>query len=190
MKYVYNYDPDTGEFLKATVAQLDPEESKVQDKDIFLLPANATFIEPPIARDGKIQIFNRRSQGKWSMKSDLRGTTYFEADGERVEIKKIGKRLPKNCTTKAPPLNLKRPKLTGAEWKEGAAIYEGHVITTLARVMELTRIKIANLGEEKVKTLKIIAGDGECKEWDKFLIKRAKVLKDADKFIADNNLGE
>jgi len=191
MKYVYNYDAETGEFFNATEAPLDPAETELQGKDIFLLPANATFIEPPIALDGKIQIFNRRDKGKWSMKSDLRGTTYFKPEtGERVEILKIGKRLPKYCTTDAPPENLKRPKFNGSKWEESAAIYEGHVITTVARVNELARIQIANLGEEKVKTLKIIAGTDDCPEWNHFLVKRAKILKDVEKFISKNNLGE
>ena len=185
MKYVYNYDKNTGEFLNATPAQLDPAETELQGKDVFLLPANATFIEPPIAVDGKIQVFKKE---KWSMKTDMRGTTYFTKNGDRVIINKLGKRIPQGCAKNAPPDHLKRPKLVNSVWTESALVYEGHVVSTSARVKELTRKKITELGEDKAKTLKIIAGNNYCEEWEIFLVKRDEILRDSENFIRDNNL--
>lgn len=43
----YSYNPDTMEFSGTTPCQLDPVRSSLEKKEIYLLPANATFIEPP-----------------------------------------------------------------------------------------------------------------------------------------------
>lgn len=43
----YTYNRSTGEYTGAYKAQLDPIRSKVEEKDIYLLPAYATWISPP-----------------------------------------------------------------------------------------------------------------------------------------------
>lgn len=55
---VYFYDEITKEFTMSADALKDPLESKIQGKDIWLLPANATFDEPLQAKDGYKVIYN------------------------------------------------------------------------------------------------------------------------------------
>lgn len=49
---VYFYDEITKEFVSEENALKDPLESKIQGKDVWLLPANATFDEPLPNKDG------------------------------------------------------------------------------------------------------------------------------------------
>lgn len=49
---VYFYDEITKEFTMSADALKDPLESKIQGKDVWLLPANATFDEPLQAKEG------------------------------------------------------------------------------------------------------------------------------------------
>ena len=54
---VYNYDYN-GVFLSATEADESPLE-----RGVFLIPANATKIEPPVEVFGKVRVFH---EGKWA----------------------------------------------------------------------------------------------------------------------------
>ena len=80
---VYNYHPETGEYLRSEDAFLDPLESQRKGKNIYLLPANATFISPPAPIKG----YTPRWTGKiWEMAEDHRpridaGGTIIEGTG-------------------------------------------------------------------------------------------------------------
>lgn len=58
MKKVYFYDENTKEFTMSADALKDPLESKIQGKDVWLLPANATFDEPLPSKDGYKVVYN------------------------------------------------------------------------------------------------------------------------------------
>lgn len=49
--FAYKYD-ENYYFFEKVIAQLDPLESKKQQKEIYLLPANSTWQEPPEEKDG------------------------------------------------------------------------------------------------------------------------------------------
>lgn len=55
---VYFYDEITKEFTTSADALKDPLESKIQGKDVWLLPANATFDEPLPSKDGYKVVYN------------------------------------------------------------------------------------------------------------------------------------
>lgn len=57
-KTIYHYDRDTGEFCSVGDADQDP-----LDLGNWLIPANATDIQPPVAVDGMRRIFNGVSWG-------------------------------------------------------------------------------------------------------------------------------
>ena len=55
---VYHYHPETTEYLGETGgASLDPLETKVQGKEVFLLPAYATFELPLDAKKNEKAVF-------------------------------------------------------------------------------------------------------------------------------------
>ena len=66
---IYNYDPITFIYTFSENADLDPEETKRQGKNVYLLPANATFIKPPVAKEDKVRVFN---ENQWEYISDYR----------------------------------------------------------------------------------------------------------------------
>lgn len=53
MKNAYSFHPETGVFIGCDFAQESPLEP-----GIFLLPAGATFVEPPEAEDGNQAVWN------------------------------------------------------------------------------------------------------------------------------------
>ena len=69
---IYKYDPKTKEYKTTENAMLDPMESKLQGKDVYLMPANATDIEPPI-KEGYVAVWN--GQG-WDLVEDHRKQKY------------------------------------------------------------------------------------------------------------------
>lgn len=55
---VYHYNPITKEFSGITEAKIDPLESKIQERFIYLLPAYATFDEAPACDTDRVAIYN------------------------------------------------------------------------------------------------------------------------------------
>jgi hypothetical protein len=47
----YRYDTE-GLYIGTIPCQLDPRATKEAGKDIYLIPANSTFVEPPKAKEG------------------------------------------------------------------------------------------------------------------------------------------
>lgn len=76
MKYVYKYDEKTKEYLGKAEALLDPLETQLQQKEIYLLPADATFSEPTL-QEGYVSVFK---EGAWENLEDNRGKEYWLKD--------------------------------------------------------------------------------------------------------------
>ena len=53
VKKIYNYD-SSGYYTNLSNARIDPLESGKNNKNIYLLPANATFAKPPEAAEDKV----------------------------------------------------------------------------------------------------------------------------------------
>lgn len=66
--------------------------------------------------------------------------------------------------------------------------YQGTEVRSKADVDAITKQRIVDLGEEKAKTEKLIAGTGECILWDAFVTSRATIIADGDAFVTANNL--
>jgi len=85
---IYNYHPETGEYLGGGVAALDPLETRKAGLDVFLLPANATTTEPPEPGDFQWPVWTGAA---WELTEDHRGVVmYSTATGEVVEITELG----------------------------------------------------------------------------------------------------
>lgn len=57
----YKFKAETKEYLYAEEAFLDPLESKVQGKPVYLLPADSTFTEPPTTKEGHAVCWNGKA---------------------------------------------------------------------------------------------------------------------------------
>lgn len=82
----YLYDENTKEFLEEVEAQLDQLESKISQKEIYLLPANATFKKPLKNKNGFINVFQNDG---WVLIEDHRKEKIINKDGIS-EINYIG----------------------------------------------------------------------------------------------------
>lgn len=68
--YQYKYDKTTHEYLGKDYARLNPVETKIQGKEVYLLPPYYTMIEPPELAEHKIAVFENDG---WVVKDDYRG---------------------------------------------------------------------------------------------------------------------
>ena len=85
---IYNYNPITFEYTGSQNADLDPQETKEQGKNVYLLPAYATFIKPPASEPMKARVFK---EGSWSYEKDFRNG-FYKVDSNLVvsEITELG----------------------------------------------------------------------------------------------------
>jgi hypothetical protein len=83
MKTIFNFHPETQEFIGAGVADKSPLEP-----DVFLVPMFATDIEPPTPATHEVAVFEKK---KWKLKPDWRGVSLYKmTDGSPISIDKIG----------------------------------------------------------------------------------------------------
>lgn len=79
MKKVYVYDAKTGEYLFSENAEKSPLE-----KDVYLLPANATFLAPPDTRKNQAAVF---VGGMWKLVPDYRTEKVFSREtGSEIKL--------------------------------------------------------------------------------------------------------
>ena len=85
---VYYYDKFTNEYLAFAECEANPEESKIQQKFVPLVPAFATLEIPPICGEDEIPVFDGNH---WVVKKDYR-KNYLQVDEALhiFEITKIG----------------------------------------------------------------------------------------------------
>jgi len=79
-------------------------------------------------------------------------------------------------------------KWNGKNWVETGIFFKDVLVKSKAEVDIITAQRIADLGEEKAKTEKILAGLGDCPVWDDFVKTRAVIIKQGDDFITANKL--
>lgn len=65
----YRFDEKTKEYLLSEQAFLDPLESQIQNKEIYLLPANSTFTKPLNPKEGYAVVWENN---EWIYKEDHR----------------------------------------------------------------------------------------------------------------------
>lgn len=110
---IYHYHKKTGELINESEARLDPLETKKQGRDIYAVPANATDIKPPKTKKNEVPVFVKV---KWEVKSDYRGTVYYDVDATKYIIAEVGFEVPENCTTTPPADGMKKPHWDGSKW--------------------------------------------------------------------------
>lgn len=110
MQQAYLFDEKTKEYKSEVNAQLDPLESARAGKDIYLLPANATW-DKPTPKDGCMAVWNGES---WNMVEDNRKKEYWLPEDKygapAREMKELGP-LPEGATLTAPERTLDEVKV-------------------------------------------------------------------------------
>lgn len=109
MQTAYLYDKQTKEYKSEVNAQLDPLESEKAGQDIYLLPANATWLKPT-PKDGYASVWKGES---WDMLEDHRKQEYW-LPGDKYgaparEMKELGA-LPEGAKLTAPERTLDEAK--------------------------------------------------------------------------------
>lgn len=80
---VYNYHPDTKEYIGESAAQSSPLEPGV-----FLIPAYATTDCPPEVKEKEVAVWDGEN---WNVEADYRGDTFYHKEtGQAVIITAIG----------------------------------------------------------------------------------------------------
>lgn len=109
MQKAYLYNEKTKEYKSEVNAQFDPLESEKAGKDIYLLPANATWLKP-IPKDGCVPVWNGET---WDEVEDHRKQEYWLPEDKygapAREMKELGP-LPEGATLKAPERTLDEVK--------------------------------------------------------------------------------
>ena len=95
--YLYN---DTNEYDGESVTMLDPEETKIQGKDVWLMPPNSTTLKPEL-KEGYVPVWNGKL---WEYVEDHRGEKGW-VGGVSVVIEELGP-LPADFTVEAPEPTL------------------------------------------------------------------------------------
>jgi hypothetical protein len=85
---IYNYNKDFI-FTIESEAYLDLLETKLQQKDIFLIPAQATIIQPPIYNNEKEFIKFVNNTWQIIQKPDLTKKVYYNVDNVIFEFENI-----------------------------------------------------------------------------------------------------
>ena len=106
---VYKYDEQTKEYIGTEQALINPLESELQGKTIYLLPANATF-EKPNLQEGFASVWNGE---QWENIEDNRGKEYWldtDAFGTPAHTMKELGAFPANAVFTAPEKTLEQVK--------------------------------------------------------------------------------
>lgn len=85
---IYNYDPITFIYTGSQNADLDPEETKRQGKNVYLIPANATTVKPLAQKEDYVRLFKNNT---WEYEHDYRANYYMvDSNLNVLDIKDIG----------------------------------------------------------------------------------------------------
>lgn len=118
---IYKYDEKTKEYIGAGTTMLDPLETKLQGKNIYLLPKNATFIKPKEVEDGYVNVWDG---GLWKRTEDNRGKEYWlpeDVYGAPARIMEELGPFPEGATTTTPEQTLE--ELKAAKIKEAGTLF-------------------------------------------------------------------
>lgn len=77
MKKIYYFDKETKEYIGCDDAMLDPLETEITGKNVYLLPAFGTFKKPLEEKDGHVSVWDGK---KWIYEEDNRNVEYWSSD--------------------------------------------------------------------------------------------------------------
>jgi len=119
----YMYSTTTHEFLEPVPCFPDPVRSRLEGREVYLLPANATFTEPPAKRTGYTAAWNGSG---WAEVEDHRGVQYWPKgatfNSAPLEMKELGP-LPDGASLTRPE-QTEEEKAAEEERRKEAAVAE------------------------------------------------------------------
>ena len=96
---IYHYDPIIKEFSGLSEARLNPVETEIQGKEVYLIPAWSTKIEPLTPGKNEVTIF---INNEWILQPDFRGSKYYLNDGTEIIIESINETIPSGALLEPP----------------------------------------------------------------------------------------
>lgn len=84
-KEVYIYNEESNEYIGESITMLDPEETRMQGKDVWMMPPNSTTVKPEL-KEGYAPIWNGES---WDYIENHRGEIGYVGK-KFIEIKELG----------------------------------------------------------------------------------------------------
>lgn len=122
----YSYD-ENGIFTQTETCSPDPLESEIKGEAVWLIPANATLIEPPAVVEKHVRVFKN---GVWTQVEDNRGTKYWlpgdDWQTEPREMKDLGP-LPEGAMLDRPEKPFSQLKIE--KLNEINALYQQAIAT-------------------------------------------------------------
>lgn len=131
MKTIYLFNSQTRELIGSAVA----DESPLEPGE-FLMPADATDIEPPEFGKKEIAVF---IDDEWIIKPDWRGVILYKADGTSYSISAIGDE-PDDGSTELPPPDEMHQFVAG-QW----VLDQAKIDAQLKSAKEQASLKISTL---------------------------------------------
>lgn len=83
---IYNYDEFTGIYIGESEASLDPEETRIQGKNVYLIPDFATTKKPPKTKQNEVAVYNNG----WEKVPDYRGMYMVDDSMQPQEVTTFG----------------------------------------------------------------------------------------------------
>lgn len=176
---IYNYDENTNEFLYTSEARPNPLE-----KGKFLIPANATEIQPIEVLSDEVAIFDGKN---WNKKIDLRGSKIYNKDtGQEFTLNSLGE-IPTQFTTIKPEA-LFKPKFENEKWVETAIIYNDKIINN-EQDLENTYIEgLIDLLPEIVQEIKYLFTPKLSDKIDALLTSKEQIKQEKAQEIGKNEI--
>lgn len=181
---LYNFDPNTKEYLSTTLASADPMESKIRGEFVPLVPACATVIEPPTIGENEVAIFNGKV---WEIKKDFRVSHKICDENFNIkDITEIGE-IEENylITTEMAELIKENPdkfKIQNEEIAQKTEEEYQEFLNNKIKKEETEKIKnqLLELDSKAIRSIRaILAGTGNAEDTEKLneVEKEAKKLR-------------
>ena len=178
--HTYRFDPKTKEFLCAEEAFLDPLETKVQGKNVWLLPTDSTFAAPPERKGGYAAVWNgqaweyiedhRQKRDKGGVLIEDSGTAYW-MPGDTWQsparyMTDLGP-LPQNAILKKPakPAEVVEREQLQAAKSTRAALVEKSTVTVDGMVFDADETSQNRLVRGIVCSIALGLAPDETTEW-------------------------
>lgn len=159
----YIYSTTTHEFIETVPCFPDPVRSRLEGREVYLLPANATFTAPPAKRTGYTAVWNGAG---WTETEDHRGVQYWPKgasyNSSPVEMKELGP-LPDGASLTRPE-QTDEEKAAEEKRRKQAEAEAARVPDLEAAVAELGVTSAADKEESDVAALDLAAYAAELEQ--------------------------